>query len=77
MSREEFSEYVDEFGLRAPLPADHGQRRMPEEGFASGPEVGDPLPGFVLNDQTGRPVDLHADRGETKAAVVFFRSAVW
>jgi len=72
-----FAEYVDELGFRGPLPADHGQRRMPEEGFASGPEIGDELPNFTLRDQDGRLVDLHADRANAKAAVVFFRSAVW
>jgi len=77
MSRRDFAEYVDELGLRAPLPADHGQRRMPEDGFFSGPEIGELLPNFVLRDQTGRTVDLHADRGSSKAAVVFYRSAVW
>ncbi len=73
----DFSEYVDELGLAGPLPATDGQRRMPEEGFSCGPEVGEPLPGFQLRDQHGRLVDLHEDRDGAKAAVVFFRSAVW
>ena len=41
------------------------------------PEVGERLPDFALRDHTGRLVDFHADRGDRKAAVVFFRSAVW
>ena len=72
-----FPEYRDEFGRVAPLPASDGQRMAPEEGFASGPEVGDPLPGFALRSAAGPKIDLHADRGHAKAALVFFRSAVW
>jgi hypothetical protein len=30
-----------------------------------------------LRDRHGRLVDLHADRKGAKAAVVFYRSAVW
>ena len=32
---------------------------------------------FELLDQTEKIVRFHADRGSAKAAVVFFRSAVW
>ena len=76
-SEDLYSEYRDEFGQLAPLPSSDGQRRSPDEGFYSGPEVGEPLPGFTLRSASGRMVDLHADRGDAKAAVVFFRSAVW
>ena len=69
--------YLDASGHLAPIPADHGQRRMPEEGFFTGPEIGGALPGFELMAASGRLVDLHRDRGNAKAAVVFFRSAVW
>ena len=72
-----FEEYRDEYGLVGPLPASDGQRQMPDEGFFSGPEVGERLPGFALRSSTGGRLDLHADRGDAKAAVVFFRSAVW
>jgi len=54
-----------------------GQRMSPKAGFFTGPEVGTRLPGFRLRSAAGPVVDLHADRGESKAAVVFFRSAVW
>ncbi len=74
---DEFAEYRDEFGLVAPIPASHGQRQMPEAGFFSGPEIGERLPGFRLRASSGANVDLHDDRGDAKAAVVFFRSAVW
>jgi hypothetical protein len=74
---EEYSDYVDEFGLVGPLPASDGQRTVPDEGFFTGPEVGDPLPGFKLRTATGAKMNLHADRNGSKAAVVFYRSAVW
>ena len=70
-------EYRDEFGQVGPLPSSDGQRSAPEEGFFSGPEVGEKLPGFTLRSALSGKVDLHADRGGSKAAVVFFRSAVW
>ena len=73
----EFPEYRDEFGGIGPLPASDGQRIPPEEGFFTGPEVGSPFPGFTLRSSTGGTMDLHADRGQAKAAIVFFRSAVW
>jgi len=69
--------YRDDFGLVAPVPAHHGQRRIPDEGFFTGPEVGERLPDFALLDATGQRLDFHVDRGGAKAAVVFFRSAVW
>ena len=72
-----FAGYRDEFGVLGPLPASDGQRRSPEEGFFTGPEVGEKLPGFSLRSAAGPTIDLHADRGDAKAAVVFFRSAVW
>ncbi len=71
------SEYRDEFGQVGPLPAGDGQRIAPGEGFFTGPDVGRPLPGFILRSASGQKIDLHADRGDSKAAVVFFRSAVW
>jgi hypothetical protein len=73
----DYSDYRDEFGMTGPLPATDGQRISPEEGFFTGPEIGSELPGFTLRSSTGGRIDLHADRGTAKAAVVFFRSAVW
>ena len=70
-------EYTDEFGFAAPLKATSNQRRLPDEGFPTGPALGARLPDFTLVDHTGRTVNLHADRAGAKAAVVFFRSAVW
>ena len=69
--------FEDEFGFITPLPATEAPRRIPAEGFSCGPEVGEQLPDFDLPDHTGRRVRLHEDRDGAKAAVVFFRSAVW
>ena len=74
---DDYAGYRDEFGHVGPLPASDGQRRAPDEGFYTGPEIGTVLPGFTLRSASGAVVDLHADRGNSKAAVVFFRSAVW
>ncbi len=69
--------FADEFGFVGPLPAEDGQRVIPPEGFPTGPEVGDVLPDFELRSADGRTVRLHEDRAGSKAAVTFFRSAVW
>ena len=69
--------YRDEWGLTGPAAVTDGQRMSPEAGFFTGPEIGARLPGFRLRSAAGPVVDLHADRGESRAAVVFFRSAVW
>ncbi len=42
-----------------------------------GPSVGSRFPDIRLPDQTGRLVDLHAERGARRALVVFYRSARW
>ncbi len=69
--------YVDEFGLVGPLPARDGQRQPMPEGAPTGPGIGTRLPDIVLPAATGGTIDLHRDRGADRAAVVFFRSAVW
>ena len=76
-SEDPYSGYRDEFGLVGPLPITDGQRISSGEGFFTGPGVGAPLPGFSLRSSSGEKIDLHADRGRSKAAVIFFRSAVW
>jgi hypothetical protein len=70
-------DWVDEFGLVGPLPADDGQRQHLDSATATGPEVGARLPDFTLPSSTGRTVSFHQDRHNSMAAVVFFRSAVW
>ena len=72
-----YAAYRDEFGSVGPLPATDGQRGVPEEGFFTGPEIGERLPGFRLRSASGKWIDLDTDRAGSKACVVFFRSAVW
>lgn len=67
----------DEFGFDAPAPLGHPGRLGLEKGHGTGPERGERLPDFTLPDAFGRPVQFHEDRGAARAAVVFFRSAVW
>ena len=73
----DYSEYTDEFGQTAPLPANHGQRMPPPVDFQFGPGEGEVFPDFTLKDASGKRVNLHQDRESAKAAVLFFRSAVW
>ena len=48
-----------------------------ERPFATGPEVGAPLPDFTLPDQHGVPARLHEARGADRAFVVFIRATDW
>lgn len=69
---------TDEFGLTVPIPIDFPARRFPaEEGFPTGPAVGDAMPDFELPNQDGEIVNFQKARGGKKAAVVLYRSAVW
>jgi hypothetical protein len=76
-SFEDHPEYVDEFGFVGPKAATDGQRIPPGHDFVPKPGVGERFPDAVLKSAAGRSFDLHRDRGRAKAAVVFFRSAVW
>ena len=67
----------DEHGFDAPAPLGHPGRRGLPPSHSTGPAIGERLPDFVLPDAFGREIDFHRDRGEAKAVVVFFRSAVW
>ena len=67
----------DEYGFDAPVELGHPIRSSLPDGHSTGPEVGDRLPDFKLPDTTGRTVDFHADRDQSKSVVVFYRSAVW
>jgi peroxiredoxin len=42
-----------------------------------GPQVGSRFPDLRLADQTGRLIDLHAERAGRRALVVVYRSAAW
>ena len=69
---------TDDLGITIGIPASHPARRYPvSHEFPTGPEIGERLPAFSLPNQEGRIVDYHADRGDSKSIVVFYRSAVW
>ena len=69
---------TDDLGITIGMPASYPARRYPaSHDFPTGPEVGERLPEFSLPNQKGRLVDYHADRGDSKSVVVFYRSAVW
>ena len=68
----------DDLGITVPVPTSHPGRRYPaEHEFPTGPAIGERLPEFELPNQNGELIDFHADRGDSKAVVVFYRSAVW
>ena len=69
---------LDDLGITVPVPTSHPGRRYPaEHEFPTGPAIGERLPEFELPNQDGELIDFHADRGDSKAVVVFYRSAVW
>jgi hypothetical protein len=69
---------TDDVGVTIGIPASHPARRYPAtDTFPTGPDIGERLPEFSLLNQEGRLVDYHADRGDSKSIVVFYRSAVW
>ena len=67
----------DESGFDAPAPLGHPARAGLPAGHPTGPAVGERLPDFELPDAQGRLVNFHQDRAGCKAALVFYRSAVW
>ena len=69
---------TDDLGITVQIPASHPGRRYPaSHEFPTGPAIGERLPEFALPNQDGRLIDFHADRGDAKSVVVFYRSAVW
>ncbi len=69
---------TDDLGITIGIPASHPARRYPaSHEFPTGPAIGERLPEFALSNQRGRVVDYHADRGDSRSIVVFYRSAVW
>ena len=67
----------DEAGFDAPLPVSHPARTHLPHDHPAGPGLGERLPDFALPDANGNIVHFHDDRAGAKAAVVFYRSAVW
>ena len=74
MAKEEF---VDEFGFYGPMPISSTHRTIPKREFPPGLAAGELAPNFRLKNQFGDLIDFHADRGNSKAALLFFRSVVW
>ena len=69
---------TDEMGIWVPVPVNHPARRFPAtDEFPTGPAVGEPVPSFVLTDQSGQRVRFPEVLAGRKALVVFQRSAVW
>ena len=53
-------------------------RRLPiDDSFPKGPNVGELLPDFESVDQSGSKVRFSEARGQSRAIVVFHRSAGW
>jgi hypothetical protein len=67
----------DNLGIDAPAPIGHPVRASLPAGAGTGPAIGERLPDFELPDAFGRQIRFHDDRGNAKAALVFYRSAVW
>ena len=67
----------DELGFDAPVAVGHPARASMPGNSSTGPEVGDQLPDFELPDAFGETVRFHQHRAGRKAALVFYRSAVW
>jgi len=53
------------------------QPRMKIDVSKLGPQVGQPVPGFSLKDQTGKLQTLQSIMGPKGAMLVFLRSADW
>ena len=53
------------------LPLGHPVRASMPEQHATGPQLGERLPDFSVNDAFGNRVNFHEDRGVSKAALVF------
>ncbi len=69
--------YSDEYGFAGRMPLTSTQRMIPDGHFAPGLALGEMAPDFTLRDQHGEEVSFHADRSGARAAVLFYRSAVW
>jgi len=74
MSGEQFT---DDFGFTGPLPVTSTQRVVPTGDFRPGLAIGESAPDFELPNHRGETVSFHADRDGARAALLFFRSAVW
>ncbi|MEM9464057.1 MAG: hypothetical protein AAGA90_01725 [Actinomycetota bacterium] len=69
--------FTDEYGFTGPLPVTSTQRIAPTGHFDPGLAIGEVAPDFALSNHLGETVSFHADRDGSRAALLFFRSAVW
>ncbi len=69
--------WADQDGFVGPFRPGNGPRNDPRGDFPTGLEVGEKMPNVQCRDSRGQTFDLHADRGNTPALFMFFRSAVW
>lgn len=67
----------DKDGFVGPFRPGVGPRSDPKGSFPTGPEVGDRLPDIRCHTADGSHIDLHQDRADSPAVVIFYRSAVW
>ncbi|MEM8620725.1 MAG: hypothetical protein AAGF73_13480 [Actinomycetota bacterium] len=70
-------QFTDDYGFTGPLPVTSTQRVVPTGDFDPGLAIGELAPDFELSNHRGETVSFHADRDGSRAAVLFFRSAVW
>jgi hypothetical protein len=71
------SGWRDKDGFIGPYRPGVGPRSDPRGEFPTGPEVGERLPDIRCQTAGGQTLDLHADRADSPAVVLFYRSAVW
>lgn len=69
--------FTDDYGFTGPLPVTSTQRMIPTGEFHPGLSIGEQAPDFELPNHLGEAVSFHADRDGSRAALLFFRSAVW
>ena len=69
--------FTDDYGFTGPLPVTSTQRMIPTGEFEPGLAIGQTAPDFELPNHLGEPVSFHADRDGSRAALLFYRSAVW
>lgn len=74
MSAEQFT---DEYGFTGPLPITSTQRVAPTGEFRPGLAIGEIAPDFELPNHRGDMISFHEDRDGARAALLFYRSAVW
>jgi hypothetical protein len=67
----------DHDGFEGPFRPGNGPRSDPKGDFPTGPSVGERMPDVRCLDADGAAFDLHADRGDSPAVFLFYRSAVW